>query len=160
VLAWNRCFWLASSPVYKEFSLTARLTLLATGDSWWITVVYGPQGDQAKIRFLEELRSIRQVCPDTWMICGDFNIIYKAEDKNNGRLHRRMMGRFRHLINDLALQDLSALKAVVSPGRVSGTRPHWKGWIASSSRMICLTSSLITAFPHSPLNVPTTHPCS
>ena len=106
VLAWNRCFWLASSPVYKEFSLTARLTLLATGDSWWITVVYGPQGDQAKIRFLEELRSIRQVCPDTWMICGDFNIIYKAEDKNNGRLHRRMMGRFRHLINDLALQDL------------------------------------------------------
>jgi len=106
VLAWNRCFWLASSPVYKEFSLTARLTLLATGDSWWITVVYGPQGDQAKIRFLEELRSIRQVCPDTWMICGDFNIIYKAEDKNNGRLHRRMMGRFRRLINDLALQDL------------------------------------------------------
>lgn len=66
-------------------------------------MVYGPQGVQAKIRFLEELRSVRQVCADMWMISCDFNIIYRADDKNNGRLHRRMMGRFRRLINDLAL---------------------------------------------------------
>ncbi|KAL5670088.1 hypothetical protein ACJX0J_022309, partial [Zea mays] len=30
-------------------------------------------------------------CPDV----GDFNLIYKAEDKNNGNLNRAMMGRFR-----------------------------------------------------------------
>jgi hypothetical protein len=29
------------------------------------------------------------------MLCGDFNLIYQAADKNNGRLSRRMMGRFR-----------------------------------------------------------------
>lgn len=103
VLAWNRCIWSATSLVCKEFSLTARLSLLVTGVSWWATVVYGPQGVQAKIRFLEELRSVRQVCADMWMISCDFNIIYRADDKNNGRLHRRMMGRFRRLINDLAL---------------------------------------------------------
>uniref|UniRef100_A0A453BHH0 Endonuclease/exonuclease/phosphatase domain-containing protein n=1 Tax=Aegilops tauschii subsp. strangulata TaxID=200361 RepID=A0A453BHH0_AEGTS len=40
------------------------------------------------------------------MICGDFNLIYRDEDKNNGNLHRRMMGRFRRLISDLALKEV------------------------------------------------------
>ena len=69
-------------------------------------MVYGPQGDRLKMQFLEELRSVRQSCSGMWMICGDFNIIYKAEDKSNGSLHRRMMGRFRRLIDDLKLQEL------------------------------------------------------
>jgi hypothetical protein len=36
-------------------------------------------------------------------VAGDFNLIYKDEDKNNTNLNRAMMGRFRKLINDLAL---------------------------------------------------------
>jgi hypothetical protein len=40
------------------------------------------------------------------MISGDFNMIYKAEDKNNSRLNRRMMNRFRHLLEDLDLLEL------------------------------------------------------
>ena len=106
LLAWNRGVWSASCPVYRQFSLSALITLRASGDSWWITVVYGPQGDRLKMQFLEELRSVRQSCSGMWMICGDFNIIYKAEDKSNGSLHRRMMGRFRRLIDDLELQEL------------------------------------------------------
>ena len=106
LLAWNCNIWLASAPSYRNFSLTAHLTLQTTGVSWWVTVVYGPQCNQAKIQFLEELRGIRQSYPGMWLICGDFNLVYKAEDKKNGRLHRRMMGRFRRLINDLELQDL------------------------------------------------------
>lgn len=41
-----------------------------------------------------------------WMICGDFNLIYREEDKNNGDLNRRMMRRFRRLLNDLALKEV------------------------------------------------------
>jgi hypothetical protein len=40
------------------------------------------------------------------MLCGDFNLIYKDEDKNNGHLDRRMMGRFRRVLNDLALKEI------------------------------------------------------
>jgi hypothetical protein len=40
------------------------------------------------------------------MIAGDFNMIYKAEDKNNSKINRVMMGRFRSFINDLALSEL------------------------------------------------------
>jgi hypothetical protein len=40
---------------------------------------------------------------------GDFNLIYRAEDKNNGNLNRAMMGRFRRLLNELNLKELPLL---------------------------------------------------
>lgn len=40
------------------------------------------------------------------MLCGDFNMIYRDEDKNNGNLNRRMMGRFRRFLNDSALKEI------------------------------------------------------
>jgi len=33
-------------------------------------------------------------------------MIYQAEDKNNSRLNRRMMSRFRQFINNAELQEL------------------------------------------------------
>ena len=65
------------------FSLTAKVTLKSSDVSWWLTSVYGPQSDLDKVSFLDELRMIRSSCSDSWMVCGDFNLIYKAEDKNN-----------------------------------------------------------------------------
>jgi exonuclease III len=38
---------------------------------------------------------------------GDFNLIYKDEDKNNTNLNRAMMGRFQRLINDLSIKEIS-----------------------------------------------------
>jgi hypothetical protein len=40
------------------------------------------------------------------MIAGDFNLICRAEDKNNANYNRAMMGQFRRLIDDLALKDV------------------------------------------------------
>ena len=73
---------------------------------WWLTCVYGPQGNDNKIAFLQELREIRAACLGPWVILGDFNLIYKEEDKNNDNLNRAMMGRFRRLIDNLALKEL------------------------------------------------------
>lgn len=66
-----------------------------SGASWWLTCVYGPQSNEDKIQFLQELRDIRSICLGPWMIAEDFNIIYKYEDKNNVNLNRAMMGRLR-----------------------------------------------------------------
>jgi hypothetical protein len=54
--------------------------------------VYGPQGNKEKIQFMQELCEIRTACQGPWMIAGDFNLIYKAEDKNNSNYNRAMMG--------------------------------------------------------------------
>jgi hypothetical protein len=76
------------------------------GDAWWLTVVYGPQGNNNKIAFLQELRSIRAVCMEPWLLGGDFNLIYKEDDKNNTNLNRAMMGRFRKFIDDMAIKEI------------------------------------------------------
>jgi exonuclease III len=63
------------------------------GMAWWLTCVYRPQGNDEKILFLQELRDIRLACTGPWVLAGDFNLIYKAEDKNNSNYNRTMMGR-------------------------------------------------------------------
>ena len=71
-----------------------------------MTCVYGPQEEADKIAFLAELRGIRATHPGPWALCGDFNMIYRDEDKNNGNLNRRMMGRFRRFLNDSELKEI------------------------------------------------------
>lgn len=59
--------------------------------------------------FLQELRDVRSMCTGPWLITGDFNLIYRVEDKNNANLDRAMMGRFRRMINDLELHEIELL---------------------------------------------------
>ena len=86
-------FWLGEEMSGRShlllfvFSLFAKVTLLQTNETWWVTCVYGPQLDHEKLMFLEELR-VRATCPGRWLMWGDFNLIYWAEDKNNHRFNR------------------------------------------------------------------------
>jgi hypothetical protein len=68
--------------------------------------VYGPQDDEAKVEFLNSLVAVRASCPAAWLLCGDFNMIYKEADKSNGRLDHRGMRRFRAFINRVAIDEL------------------------------------------------------
>jgi hypothetical protein len=49
---------------------------------------------------------ICQNCHGPWLIRGDFNLICSEEDKNNQKLDRAMMGRFRRWINVLSLKEI------------------------------------------------------
>lgn len=42
------------------------------GQTWWLTCVYGPQRNDNKIMFLQELRDIRAACQGPWVVLGDF----------------------------------------------------------------------------------------
>jgi exonuclease III len=92
------------------FSITVRVWTggLMEGDtsSWWLTSVYGPQDDNAKELFLEELEAVRDACDGPWAICGDFNLILSEADKNNARINRTNLARFRRAVHTLELQDL------------------------------------------------------
>ena len=39
-------------------------------------------------------------------VCGDFNMTYRDDDKNNDNLRRCMMGRVRHVLNDYELKEV------------------------------------------------------
>jgi hypothetical protein len=72
-----------------------------------------------------------------WLIAGDFNLIYKEEDKSNGNLDRAMIGRFRRWLNDMALQP-------------------WSSWIEHFALLIGKSYSLTTCCKAPLRKTPTT----
>lgn len=73
--------------------------------------VYGPVLEELKLVFLDELREVRAEATGPLLICGDFNQIYCAADKNNDRLNLRSMRRFSPAARQLA---------------ATGALPTWK----------------------------------
>ena len=108
LVAWRHRLGPASATRVDNFSISIQFSPSGS-QAWWLTCVYGPQGDDNKILFLQELRVVRAACPGPWLLLGDFNLIVRTEDKNNGHVNRAMMGRFRRLINDLELSELPLL---------------------------------------------------
>lgn len=100
IVASDRHIRLISSACTQN-TITVKLQMLNDASEWSMTGVYGPQGNQQKRMFIEELKSVKQLAMDKWLIVGDFNLIYKTEDKNNNRINRRMMSKFRQAIEDL-----------------------------------------------------------
>jgi hypothetical protein len=87
------------------------------------------QCNDEKIAFLQEHREVRSVCLRPWMVAGDFNLIYKDEDKNNSNYSREMRRRFRRFINDLALKERYLFIAGSSLGRMSMNLLPLSDWI-------------------------------
>lgn len=94
------------------------------------TGVYGPQGDDEKVSFLQELRDIRAICSGPWLVAGDFNLIYQAADKNNANLDTAMMASFRRFLNDMEVKEIPLLgrKYTWSNERQSRRPVLWLGW--------------------------------
>jgi hypothetical protein len=67
-------------------------------------VVYGLSRDVNKLAFLAELHDLRQERTGSWLLTGDLNIIYRAEDKNNGYLDHQLMGQFRRFVTKALLK--------------------------------------------------------
>lgn len=50
--------------------------------------------------FLSEIKDLKDRGKKEWLIIGDFNLIYKAEDKSNNRLNRRLMALFKETLDE------------------------------------------------------------
>jgi len=82
--SWRRDLWDVSSVIVRRFSITVQLSSVASSlGPWTLTNVYGPPNRPEKHAFLQELRDISSTCAGPWLVCGDFNLIYRAADKNN-----------------------------------------------------------------------------
>jgi exonuclease III len=106
LLAVNEDFFDLSNIELTANMITAAITMRADGIQWKITVVYSPQGDAAKLQFLQDLKSIPPPMHNRWLILGDFNLIYQEQDKNNSNLNQRLMGTFKAVIDHLRLKEI------------------------------------------------------
>jgi hypothetical protein len=59
------------------------------------------------VEFLAELLQFHDASPGPWLLGGDFNMIYHAQDKNNDRLDRRSMRRFRSFMDRAQLEEIN-----------------------------------------------------
>ncbi|KAG2624178.1 hypothetical protein PVAP13_3KG110427 [Panicum virgatum] len=106
LVAVDEDFYSITHLEFREHTVSVFITSTQSLATWWLTVVYGPQGDREKIEFLHELRDIKAVAGDNWLVIGDFNLILQAEDKSNDNLNRRLMTEFRNTLNFLELKEL------------------------------------------------------
>ena len=132
VVAWQSSRVSVTRTQVDSYSVSLQLSYIG-GVPWALTVVYGPTVDSRKLEFLEELRQVRTAFPGPWAVAGDFNLILEAADKNNDRINRRMMGRFRRLLNDLELkeQDLVGRRYTWSNERRTPTLVKLDRWFCS-----------------------------
>jgi hypothetical protein len=106
LVTWCTNKWCYSHVHLSNHVVTIKVKHCLVEDSWWLTIVYGPQDDQEKVVFLEILRQLRMSLLGPWLLYGDFNFIYKVADKNNGCLNCRLMGRVCRSLHDLELMEL------------------------------------------------------
>lgn len=88
-------------------TVSATILMLADNTEWSITGVYGPQSDNDKIQFMQELTDLKQVMHPAWLLLGDFNLIYRVQDKNNGRVNLALLNRFKATIDNLLLAPIN-----------------------------------------------------
>jgi hypothetical protein len=101
LVTWWANAWAISNVSFGSFSVSTKVKQLTTGLEWWLTTVYGPSRDPNKPTFLEELLDLGPTHNGTFLVMDDFNMIYKAEDKNNDHLNHLCMGQFCRFLNEL-----------------------------------------------------------
>lgn len=106
LLAASARFFNLGNPYHTPYSVSATITLLADNTQWSITGVYGPQLDNDKILFMQDISNLKQHMLHKWLILGDFNLLYRFQDKNNGRINLTLLNGFRATIDNLLLAPI------------------------------------------------------
>jgi exonuclease III len=107
LVAWDPDRYNAQLISLVRHSITATFSSRAGGTAWTLTNVYGPSDvDAAKESFLHDLAELRHSVVGPWLIVGDFNIILSVADKNIDRLNRRLMSKFRAMLNITKMKDI------------------------------------------------------
>jgi hypothetical protein len=88
-----------------SLSLCVDATMHYCLTTFTITVVYDPSTRADKVTFLQHSRGLKLDHDSKWLILRDFNLIYKAQDKNNKNLNLRLMRSFRRAIDFCELKE-------------------------------------------------------
>ena len=80
----------------REFCLSLKVMIQASNESFWLTTVYDPTTINQKEAFYTELLTLKPQPGEGWLVCGDFNHIHRARDKNKLSFNRRTIIKLFH----------------------------------------------------------------
>lgn len=90
-----------------RYSISGKVTMRRSAETFNLTVVYGPSRLRGKEAFLNHIRHLKPADDEKWLIIGDFNLIYQAADKNNTNLNLNLMTKFRRTLNFCGLKEIN-----------------------------------------------------
>jgi hypothetical protein len=95
--------FLLEQAMISSFSVTLMLKNRVDNTQWTFTSVYGHVYSSLKAQFCDELRQIKNVSHDAWLIYGDFNVIHFSNEKSGPNFQARASSRFNAFLDDLNL---------------------------------------------------------
>jgi exonuclease III len=99
-------FYSLSEVDIHQFLVTVTITRRVDNEKWTLTIVYGPQTEAEKLTLMDEIRLLKQITHERWLLLGGFNIIYRANDKSNANINRRLMNRFRSCLDEIEMKEI------------------------------------------------------
>jgi exonuclease III len=86
ILTWKKSMFTCDGRILKENVITADLRLMMDDQMIKITGVYGPTIGTHRTEFLQQIREQKPMHDEPWMICGDFNLILKSQERTSGNM--------------------------------------------------------------------------
>ena len=83
LLLWDENEVQVSDIVTATYSISATVCIVGSDISFKLTTVYGPTRSNLKADFYNELVASKPTPGTLWLLTGDFNQIYKANDKKD-----------------------------------------------------------------------------
>lgn len=106
LILWNDSTIQVTDEAIGRYSITVTVTERRNASAFKLTAVYGPSRRAERPSFLQHLRSLKPDDDAKWLVLGDFNLIYRARDKNNNHLNLAMMRRFRNTLAHCELHEI------------------------------------------------------
>lgn len=106
LLLWDEDKVRCSNIQAGEFCLSAQVLIISSNEHFKITTVYGPTASSRKEDFHAELLGHKPPLGDRWLVCGDFNQIHRACDKNKPTFNRLRIRKFREALASGELSEI------------------------------------------------------
>ncbi|XP_062212310.1 uncharacterized protein LOC133913238 [Phragmites australis] len=113
---WGTCGGILTAQDSSALSLSSFIachyTLTIPNVELTVTNVYAPLDRHDSLTFLESLSELRTQVLGAWLLLGDFNLTWGADDKSNANLNASLCSTFNDAINKLELIELPHLDRI------------------------------------------------
>lgn len=80
--AWNVTKFKLLTSISKPYSISARFETETNGTTFWISNLYGPNADEERPAFFQEIRDISEQIEGPWLLGGDFNVVRSLDERS------------------------------------------------------------------------------
>jgi hypothetical protein len=108
LIAWNSIKLKLLSSSVKPFSISTQFENQSNGTIFWITNIYGPNGDEERPAFFLEIRELADTIQGPWLLARDFNSVHNPQEISTINMSSNEY-LFNDLIWDLTLQEIPLL---------------------------------------------------